>query len=288
MSRLSVRAISRSLFAALALLCIALPALAAPAPAALRVMSFNVRVPVDTDGDKRWSVRRTAMVALVEQAHPDVFGTQELVQEQAQYLAAQLPDYRWFGKGRDADGNGEHMGVFYDSRAVSVVESGDFWLSETPQVPGSRSWNTDLPRMVSWALLERRSDKRRFYLLNTHFAHRDQDEAAREHSARLILSRIATLPANIPVVLTGDFNSDPDQGTYRVLTATLGDARARVSEPQGPEKTFQDFTTQPTRRIDWILFRGLTPTRFSTLDQRPGGVLPSDHYPVLAEFAWPR
>ncbi|NJC03323.1 endonuclease/exonuclease/phosphatase family metal-dependent hydrolase [Xanthomonas sp. 3272] len=288
MSRLSVRAISRSLFAALALLCIALPALAAPAPAPLRVMSFNVRVPVDTDGDKRWSVRRTAMVALIEQAHPDVFGTQELVQEQAQYLAAQLPDYRWFGKGRRGDDSDEHMGVFYDSRAVSVVESGDFWLSETPQVPGSSSWNTDLPRMVTWALFERRSDKRRFYLLNTHFAHRDQDEAAREHSARLILSRIAALPADIPVVLTGDFNSDPDQGTYRVLTATLGDARARVSEPQGPEKTFQDFTTQPTRRIDWILFRGLAPTRFSTLDQRPGGVVPSDHYPVLAEFAWPR
>ncbi|MBB4598796.1 endonuclease/exonuclease/phosphatase family protein [Xanthomonas arboricola] len=286
MSRLSVRAISRSLFAALALLCTALPALSAPAP--LRVMSFNVRVPVDTDGDKRWSVRRTAMAALVEQAHPDVFGTQELVQEQAQYLAAQLPDYRWFGNGRRGDDSDEHMGVFYDSRALSVVESGDFWLSETPQVPGSSSWNTDLPRMVTWALFERRSDKRRFYLLNTHFAHRDQDEAAREYSARLILSRIAALPANIPVVLTGDFNSDPDQGTYRVLTASLGDARARAPEPQGPEKTFQDFTTQPTRRIDWILFRGLTPTRFSTLDQRPGGVLPSDHYPVLAEFAWPR
>ncbi|MEB1611242.1 endonuclease/exonuclease/phosphatase family protein [Xanthomonas campestris pv. campestris] len=290
MPRLSVRAISRSLVAALALLCIALPALAAPAPAPLRVMSFNVRVPVDTDGDKRWSVRRTAMVALIEQAHPDVFGTQELVQEQAQYLAAQLPDYRWFGKGRRGgdSGNDEHMGVFYDGRALSVVESGDFWLSETPQVPGSSSWNTDLPRMVTWALFERRSDKRRFYLFNAHFAHRDQDEAAREHSARLILSRIATLPADIPVVLTGDFNSDPDQGTYRVLTATLGDARARAPEPQGPEKTFQDFTTQPTRRIDWILFRGLTPTRFSTLDNRPGGVLPSDHYPVLAEFAWPR
>ncbi|MCL1523303.1 endonuclease/exonuclease/phosphatase family protein [Xanthomonas nasturtii] len=287
MPRLSFRAVSRSLLAALALLCIALPAWAAPAPAPLRVMSFNVRVPVDTDGDKRWSVRRTAMVASIEHAHPDVFGTQELVQEQAQYLAAQLPDYRWFGKGRDADGNGEHVGVFYDSRTLSVVESGDFWLSETPQVPGSSSWNTDLPRMVTWALFERRSDKRRFYLLNTHLPHRDQDEAAREQGARLILSRIATLPADVPVVLTGDFNSDPDQGTYRTLTAVLDDARTHVTKPQGPEKTFQDFTTQPTRRIDWILFRGLTPTRFTTLEMRPGSVLPSDHYPVLAEFSWP-
>lgn len=287
-TRQSIRVVSRCLLAAIAVLCIALPALAAPAPAPLRVMSFNVRVPVDTDGDKRWEVRRTAMVALIEQAHPDVFGTQELVKEQAQYLAAQLPDYRWFGKGRRADGSDEHMGVFYDSRVLSVVESGDFWLSETPEIPGSSSWNTDLPRMATWALFERRSDKRRFYLFNTHFAHRDQDEAAREHSARVILSRIATLPAGIPVVVTGDFNSDPDNGTYRTLTAVLGDARAHATKRQGPEKTFQDFTTHPTRRIDWILFRGLTPTRFSTLDQRPGGVLPSDHYPVLAELSWPQ
>ncbi|MDC8637226.1 endonuclease/exonuclease/phosphatase family protein [Xanthomonas hortorum] len=288
MPRQSLRVVSRCLLAAIAVLCIAVPALAASEPAPLRVMSFNVRVPVDTDGDKRWEVRRTAMVALIEQAHPDVFGTQELVEEQAQYMAAHLPTYRWFGKGRRADGSDEHMGVFYDSRVLTVVESGDFWLSETPEIPGSNSWNTDLPRMATWALFERRSDKRRFYLFNTHFAHRDQDEAAREHSARVILSRIATLPADIPVVVTGDFNSDPDNGTYRTLTAVLGDARAHATKRQGPEKTFQDFTTHPTRRIDWILFRGLTPTRFSTLDQRPGGVLPSDHYPVLAELAWPQ
>ncbi len=61
-------------------------------------MSFNVRVPMDSDGDKRWTVRRTSMVALIKQAHPDVFGTQELVQEQAQYLASHLPAYRWFGR----------------------------------------------------------------------------------------------------------------------------------------------------------------------------------------------
>ncbi|MFC0154173.1 endonuclease/exonuclease/phosphatase family protein [Xanthomonas dyei] len=288
MPQQSIRAVSRPLLAVIAVLCMTLSAWAAPAPAPLRVMSFNVRVPVDTDGDKRWSVRRTAMVELIKHTHPDVFGTQELVQEQAQYLASQLPAYRWFGKGRRADGSDEHMGVFYDSHALSVVESGDFWLSDTPDVPGSSSWNTDLPRMVTWALFERRSDKRRFYLLNTHLPHRDQDEAAREQGARVILSRIASLPADVPVVLTGDFNSDPDQGTYRTLTATLKDARANVATPQGPEKTFQDFSTRPTRRIDWILFRGLTPTRFSTLDMRPGGILPSDHYPVLAEFDWPR
>ncbi|MDH4906742.1 endonuclease/exonuclease/phosphatase family protein [Xanthomonas axonopodis pv. phyllanthi] len=284
----SIAQVLRRLLAFGALLCIALPALAVTPAAPLRVMSFNVRVPADTDGDKRWQVRRAAMVALIKQTHPDVFGTQELVSEQAAFLAEQLPDYRWFGQGRRGDDSDEHMGVFYDARVLQVVESGNFWLSDTPERAGSITWGNVLPRMATWALFERRSDKRRFYLFNTHFPYRDEDEPARERSARLILSRIAQLPATVPVVLTGDFNSDPDKITYPTLTAVLRDARAQASKRSGPENTFQDFTTHPTRRIDWILYRGLRPTRFATLDDRPGGILPSDHYPVMAEFDWPR
>ncbi|KAB0539439.1 endonuclease/exonuclease/phosphatase family protein [Xanthomonas cissicola] len=283
----SIAQVLRCLLAIGALSCIALPALAGTPVAPLRVMSFNVRVPADTDGDKRWQVRRAAMVALIKQTHPDVFGTQELVSEQAAFLAEQLPDYRWFGQGRRGDDSDEHMGVFYDARVLEVVESGDFWLSDTPERAGSITWGNVLPRMATWALFERRSDKRRFYLFNTHFPYRDEDEPARERSARLILSRIAQLPATIPVVLTGDFNSDPDKITYPTLTAVLRDARAQASKRSGPENTFQDFTTHPTRRIDWILYRGLRPSRFATLDDRPGGILPSDHYPVMAEFEWP-
>ncbi|AEO40982.1 endonuclease/exonuclease/phosphatase family protein [Xanthomonas perforans] len=284
----SIAQVLRRLLAIGALLCIALPALAVTPAAPLRVMSFNVRVPADTDGDKRWQVRRAAMVALIKQTHPDVFGTQELVSEQAAFLAEQLPDYRWFGQGRRGDDSDEHMGVFYDARVLQVVESGNFWLSDTPERAGSITWGNVLPRMATWALFERRSDKSRFYLFNTHFPYRDEDEPARERSARLILSRIAQLPATVPVVLTGDFNSDPDKITYPTLTAVLRDARAQASKRSGPENTFQDFTTHPTRRIDWILYRGLRPTRFATLDDRPGGILPSDHYPVMAEFDWPR
>ncbi|MBV6777473.1 endonuclease/exonuclease/phosphatase family protein [Xanthomonas euvesicatoria] len=284
----SIAQVLRRLLAIGALLCIALPALAVTPAAPLRVMSFNVRVPADTDGDKRWQVRRAAMVALIKQTHPDVFGTQELVSEQAAFLAEQLPDYRWFGQGRRGDDSDEHMGVFYDARVLQVVESGNFWLSDTPERAGSITWGNVLPRMATWALFERRSDKRRFYLFNTHFPYRDEDEPARERSARLILSRIAQLPTTVPVVLTGDFNSDPDKITYPTLTAVLRDARAQASKRSGPENTFQDFTTHPTRRIDWILYRGLRPTRFATLDDRPGGILPSDHYPVMAEFDWPR
>lgn len=258
------------------------------APAPLKVMSFNVRVPVDTDGDKRWEIRRSAMAALIRTQHPDVFGTQELVKLQADYLAAQLPDYRWFGRSRDGSEDGERMGVFYDSRRLKLVESGDFWLSDTPDVVGSISWGHPLPRMVNWGLFERIADGRRFYLFDTHLPYRDEDEAARAKGAALLLARVQALPADMPVVITGDFNTTPDSPTYRTLVPALADARKQAPHAQGPEATFHDFTGHPDRRIDWILSRGLRATHFATLDARPQGHWPSDHFPVEAEFAWPQ
>ncbi len=261
----------------------------APAMAAepLRVMSLNVRTPADTEGDKRWQVRRAAMLALLREQHPDVIGTQELGKQQADYLARHLDGYRWFGEGRRGGDGDEHMGVFYDGRTLKVVDSGNFWLSNTPEVAGSITWGHPLPRMVTWALFERLGDRRRFYLYNTHLPYRDQDEPARVRGATLILSRLRQLPGDVPVVLTGDFNSEPDGATYHTLTAQLADARVLAPQRAGPPATFHGFTGKADRQLDWILVRGFVVKHFATLDQRPGGVLPSDHFPVMAELAWP-
>ncbi|MCD7099983.1 endonuclease/exonuclease/phosphatase family protein [Stenotrophomonas sp. MMGLT7] len=272
----------RLLLAAL-LLC-ATPAMAADA---LQVMSFNVRTPVDRDGDKRWEVRREAMVALLRERRPDVVGTQELVREQADYLVRHLPGYRWFGTGRSGDDSDEHMGVLYDPARLEVIESGDFWLSDTPDTAGSISWGNIMPRMVTWALFERRSDRRRFYLFNTHLPYRDQDEPARVRSAGLILSRLHALPAGIPVVVTGDFNTMPASPTHRAFTAQLADARESARRREGPAATFNGFGDEARNRIDWILVRGFRVERFATLADRPHGILPSDHFPVVAELHWP-
>lgn len=273
--------------ACLLCLLLALPAAWAAPPASLRVMSFNVRTPADTEPGRRWEDRREAMVAVIRQAHPAVIGTQELTPVQAQYLQTQLPDYRWFGQGRRGDASDEHMGVFYDEGLLTLVDSGDFWLSPTPDVPGSMGWGDPYPRMVTWGLFQRRADGRRFYLFNTHLPYRDQDEPARVHSAQLLLSRIAALPADVPVVVTGDFNSEPGSDTWRTLTATLHDARGTAPKVEGPRLTFQDFGGSERRQLDWILLRGFQATHFRTIDTRPNGLYPSDHYPVLAELRFP-
>jgi endonuclease/exonuclease/phosphatase family metal-dependent hydrolase len=253
-------------------------------PAPLRVMSFNVRVPVESDGPDRWEARRDLMAQVIRAAHPDVIGTQELVAAQGDYLVGQLPEYAWFGIGRRGDAGDEHMGVFYRKDALDLLESGNFWLSDTPETPGSISWGNVYPRLVTWGLFERKSDHRRFYLLDTHFPYRDEDGPARLRSAKLILRRIARLPADVPVVLTGDFNDVPGSAAYRKLTRRLHDARIDAPVRDGPDETFHAFTGKADRRIDWVLYRGLRPLRAQTLTDERDGRYPSDHFPVLVDF----
>jgi endonuclease/exonuclease/phosphatase family metal-dependent hydrolase len=271
----------------LLLILMALPAGAALAAAGpLKVMSFNVRTPVDTD-DNRWDNRRELMARVIDSQDPDVIGTQELVRQQADDLVARLPQYAWFGAGRRGGDGDEHMGVFYRTDRLQVREAGDFWLSETPEVPGSISWGNLYPRLVTWARFQRLADGATFMLYDTHFPYRDQDDAARLKSAQLIVRRLAALPASEPVVLTGDFNTTDADPAHAVLTAVLTDAWLAGVPRSGPEATFHGFTGTPERRLDWILFRGLALRSVATLTTHAGPRYPSDHFPVVAVFDLP-
>lgn len=256
--------------------------------APLRVMTFNIRTPVASDGINRWEARKGLIAQMVAGAHPDVFGTQELHQEQGDDIVRRLPQYAWFGLDRRGRHTDEHMGVFYRKDLFRVVDSGNFWLSDHPEQPGSMGWGDPFPRMVTWALFERIDDGARFYLYDTHFPYREQDDDARERSARLIASRLSLLPADVPIVLTGDFNTGPDSGTHAALTSgLLEDAWLTAPRREGPDKTFHNFTGVPDQRIDWILYRGLQVRSVQTITLHDGKRYPSDHFPVVAEFVLP-
>lgn len=271
------------LLACLPLLGLAAPSAAHEAP--LKIMTFNVRVPVDT-GMNAWVNRRELMVRVIEAAHPDVLGTQELTEEQGQYLAAHLPGYAWFGQGRDGGTKGEHMGVFYRTDRLSVVRSGDFWLSDTPAVPGSKTWGQPYPRMVTWAHFRLRDGSGGFDYFNTHFPYRPQDVRARMLSAKEILKHIGKLPPGARVILAGDFNCGPQAPVHALLTRQLRDSWAVAATRTGPEKTFHNFTGTPDQRIDWILSRGFRVLSVHTITTHDGAHYPSDHFPVLAKLAW--
>lgn len=272
------------LVAALAALLACAPALAQEA---LTVMSLNIRMPSSDDGANVWEKRRDLTFATIRAADPDLIGTQELFQRQGDDVVKALPQYRWFGTDRYGGHANEHMGIFYRSDRLKIVEQGQFWLSETPGTPGSMSWGTDLPRMVNWATFETR-DGRKFRFYDTHFPHRDQDEAAREQAARLLAARIAEGPKDLPVIVTGDFNTVDSSAAHRVLTATLADAWLAGAPRTGPAFTFHGFTGKGENRIDWILTRGFKVEAIATIDTHRGEVYPSDHYPVVAKVRFER
>lgn len=255
-------------------------------PPDLRVMTFNVRLPAPGDGANVWERRRDLFVQTVRDANPDVLGTQELHKEQGDYVVAKLPQYAWFGEGRRGGDGDEHMGVFYRTDRLRPIESGNFWLSDTPDVAGSISWGHPFPRMVTWALFEQIASGRRFYLYNTHLPYRTEDEPARSRGAREILTRLQALPADVPVVLTGDFNTGPGSQTHALLTGLLADARMQAPEHAGPDATFHNFTGTPDERIDWILTRGFRALSADTVTTHEGARYPSDHFPVVAELRW--
>ncbi len=254
----------------------------------LRVMSFNVRFPSPDDGPDLWEARRDVLVETLRQRSPDAVGAQEIYREQGDYIVSQLPEYSWFGVGRTGTRSDEHMGVFYRPDRLKLKEHGHFWLSETPDLPASRSWGMDLPRMVTWGRFETLAGGARFTLLNTHLAHRPEDNAARLNGVALIAERIGRLAESGPVLMTGDFNDVAGGRVHAAFLATgLRDARQLAAKPEGPEGTFHGFSGMEIGpRIDWILCDPRwSVLRFETFTFHEGARYPSDHFPIVADLA---
>ncbi len=252
----------------------------------LRLMTFNVRYPNPEDGVNIWENRRDLLVDTIRRYDPDILGTQEMYESQGDYIAEHLPRYRWLGISREGDHEGEHMGVFYKKDRYFPVESGNFWLSETPLIPQSMSWDVSLPRLVTWARF-RDTDGEEFWLYNTHFPHRGEDAVARLEAAKVIVADIARrVPADARLILMGDFNSSADSDVHELFTQNLADIWETAPRKSGTETTSSGWDGRTEgRRIDWILYRGkLRPMAAETVNFQRNGRYPSDHYPFYAEL----
>lgn len=261
--------------------------------AAIRVMSYNIRLDTEADGANAWPHRRAALSGLMRFYAPDIFGMQEVRLHQRDQLAADLSDYAFLGVGRD-DGRegGEFSSLAFRRDRFRLIEQGGFWLSATPDRP-SRGWDSAYPRIVTWARLRDRRSGRRILALNTHWDHVGVE--ARLESGRLINDWIEAQRTTCEnVVLIGDFNAAPSEASYQVLVRPGGLLDSRnVSEipPFGPAGTFNGFDIMRTdvAPIDHVLVsQGVRVARYGVLTQHDGGRLPSDHYPVLADIVAPR
>jgi endonuclease/exonuclease/phosphatase family metal-dependent hydrolase len=222
----------------------------------------------------------------IARSDPHVLGLQEVLAEQIQFLETRLPQYRWIGVDRGLNGGeglSEATPIFYRYRELVPIESGTFWLSDTPDRP---SRGRRASRIVTWARFHHLETGQQIYVYNTHFTLRRGPRQLR--SAEEINARIAALPEGSAVVVMGDFNAVAESSeTWRVATSQgLRDAWSVAPVRRGPPLTSNGFGPPPEGwegRIDWILVGGaIDVPSVETIVHSSGGRYPSDHYPVLA------
>lgn len=253
-----------------------------------RIMSFNIRYNNPRDGEHAWPNRKEMVASMVRFHGADLIGMQEVLRSQVDDLTRLLPDYAWYGVGRDDGQNaGEFSPIFYRKGRFELLDSGEFWLSENPDEIASKSWDAAITRIATWVKFVDRKADLEFIHLNTHFDHRGEE--ARTRSAELILERLKTLGGSLPVVVTGDFNVPPTSEAYATMTSLLVDSKlVSEAEPHGPEGTFGGFTVKlgdTGDRIDYVFVaEGIRVLRYAALSDQWDGRYPSDHLPVMAEI----
>lgn len=263
----------------------------------MTVLSWNIRYNNPGDGANAWTHRKDWVAEIISDNKIDVAGFQEVLIGQFEDLKQRLPDMEAYGVGRD-DGKvaGEFSPVFFRRDRFELMEESTFWLSPTPDEPGSRGWDAALPRIASWLKLKDRQSGSVFYVVNTHFDHKGSQ--ARTESAALIVSRVRSQFSEHPVVLTGDFNTTPGTPPYQTLInadpagpLVLNDTfQHSIFEPEGPNSTWNGFkAVVPDQRIDFIFTSASVKVQTLRIltDQRDGR-FPSDHLPVVSEIELPR
>ena len=255
----------------------------------LNLATFNIRLQTDSDTGNLWNQRAPHVVSLIRFHGFDVFGTQEGFRNQLNDIRNGLPEFEYYGAGRD-DGKekGEHSAIFFRKERFTLLKNGDFWLSQTPDQP-SKGWDaTCCNRICTWVYLSDKQTGKSFYVFNAHFDH--QGTTARIESSKLILQRINSIAGNEPVVFCGDLNGDQQSEWYRTVanSGVLQDCFKQVSFPYANNGTFNGFgkTLQSSAIIDHIFAsEHFVVGRWGILSDSYHGKFPSDHFPVLAEIS---
>ena len=255
----------------------------------MQVMTFNLRYGTAEDGPNRWELRRELLIECLRRYPFDVMGTQEGLSPQLEAVKAALPHLDYVGVGRyygvETDrmherNEGEHCAIFYATRKWRVCRQDTFWLSDTPEVPGSMTWGNDLPRIVTWALFKARTGASEMAVFNTHF---HWGAPIVQNSTRLVLDKLREIAAGLPTILMGDFNQEPDSPTYRAFTDQGGLVDCWRACGYGEEQagTVHGFSGKGKGRIDWVLVsKHFEPQHIERVTFHQAERYPSDHFPV--------
>ena len=246
-------------------------------------MTYNIRLDTPVDSINQWPNRSHKVYLLIQKYDPDIIGIQEAIHHQLMDLLKNLPDYNYIGVGRD-DGKtrGEYSAILYKKDRFSAVTQGTFWLSENPEIPGSKNWDAAITRVATWGKLKDNKTNKLFLAINTHFDHIGKE--ARRKSAELLKQKAYTLGADVPVIITGDFNCTREDPPYAAIMKSEGIVLIDPA-PAVPPGTFCGFRVNniKCRAIDYIFHTSQwTTTSYTVITDNDGMYYPSDHLPVLA------
>ncbi|MFM7180050.1 MAG: endonuclease/exonuclease/phosphatase family protein [Verrucomicrobiales bacterium] len=259
------------------------PLLRAEQSLTLPFLTFNIRYANPADGPNRWESRRDTVAEVIGK-NSVLAGLQEVLVSQLDDLKSRLPEWEFFSRTREAvDGEGEACPIAWHKPSIEKLDGGTFWLSESPDVPGSKSWESSLPRICTWAKLRHRPSGKVLHLFNIHFDHRSA--LAREKSGALLAARAAKVDG--PAIVAGDFNAVPDSPPTRAFTPEAGWTRApaTAANGEGPGTSNGWKPEGSTHAIDHIFLRGITAQNPVVLRPKtPGGGWASDHFAVKADL----
>lgn len=256
----------------------------------LKVMSYNLRLDTPDDGVNQWPNRTDKVVALITKYNPDIIGVQEALHHQLQDLMKKLPGYSYCGVGRD-DGKekGEYSAILFRNSRFGLLDTKTYWLSETMDLPGSKSWDAAITRVFTTARFFDRDTKKEFVMVNTHFDH--IGKVARENSSKLIKTYLEGLKdggSQLPVIVSGDFNSEPTEEAYLTMVNPQDKFLLFDSKPAASiAGTFCGFKVGgiTCKTIDFIFHtKEWVARNYQVVTDNDGTYYPSDHLPVVVDF----
>lgn len=261
-------------------------------PLELNIMSYNIRYDNPEDSLNNWQYRKDVAAKIIKTKDIDIVGTQEVLHNQLVDLQERLSEYTAIGVGRqDGKEQGEYSALFYKKDRFTEVSSGYFWLSETPEVAGSKGWDGACERIATWAILKDKETGKEVFAINTHLDH--VGKIARQEGVTLLLTKAAELSRGLPIIMTGDFNATPDSDVIKHVTNTslkehLTNAKTIAKEFSGTEWTFHDFGKIPLDKRDYIDYifvsNNIETDKFEVLPEKLDEVFLSDHVPVIAKI----
>jgi len=246
-------------------------------------MTYNIRLDIASDGENAWPERKDFVVSQIQFLAPDIFGIQEGMPHQTEYLKTTLESYDYIGHGRDGNNNGEYSAIFFNTDKFTVTQQHTFWLSETPDAL-SKGWDAAYPRICTYGLFTSKETGEQFWVFNTHLDHKGEE--ARKEGLALVRNKIKEINTDgLPAVLMGDFNTEPQHEIIAKMEEAMLDSKKTAKFSYGQEGTFNGFITDeiPLRRIDYIFVlkeSGYKVKKYATLSSLVNLKYPSDHFPV--------